>query len=339
MNITFPIRVSPQIKIALELFLVFTLCIVMIMVFHFYTHFISDKLNILNRNILPKSNAAAEMQLYLQSHSHEVLEYLNNHNEAQLEKIRKDAASFEYFLKRYHDLASINNEERQLYLEANENYDLYSGITAELLKVESERSEKLENLVQYFSDLEFFIEDKLKTGFSSPVSISKDKTEALQAIGANVRRISYNLLKYINTNDELLLETVFLNSDDLRQNLTWYMEQSMTKDESSWISNLDILIKRQEDLINDIILLHKSKVTRLELFLKIRQILDYIIDTKIENEAQFSLNVARNDISETLKFSKFLFLMLSLFSLVLGIIMFVIINRYLHEHPFRHSSR
>ena len=339
MKLMFPLNISSQIKIMLELFLVFTMCLVMILVFHFYTQFISDKLNALNRNILPKSNVAAEMQLYLQSHSHKVLEYLNSHGADQLEKIRKDAASFEYFLERYHDLTSVNNREKQLYQEANKNYDLYSGITADLLKVENERSEKLANLIQYFSDLEFFIEDKLKTGFSASVSISKDKIEALQTIESNVRRISFNLLKYINTNDELLLESVFLNSDELRQNITWYMDQSMTKDESDWIKNLNILIQRQENLIDDIILLHKSKVSRLELFLKIRQILDFVIDTKIENEAQFSLNEARNEITEALRFSKFLFLMLSMFSLILGVIMFVIINRYLHEHPFRQSFR
>lgn len=339
MNINFPVKVSPQVKTSLELFLVFSMCIVMVLVFHFYTQFISDKLNTLNRNILPKSNVAAEMQLYLQSHGHEVLEYLNNHSEDQLEKIRKDAASFEYFLERYHDLTSAGNKEKQLYQEANKNYDLYSGITAELLKVENERAEKLGNLLQYFSDLEFYIEDKLKTGFSSPVSISQEKTRALQAIGSNVRKISYNLLKYLNTNDELLLETVFLNSDDLRQKLAWYTNQSMTKDESDWLKNLGVLIQRQDNLIDDIILLHKSKVTRLELFLKVRQILDFVIDTKIETAAQFSLNEARNEISEALKYSKLLFLMLSMFSLILGIIMFLIINRYLHEHPFRHSYR
>ena len=332
MNIINSVNLSPRVIIALELFFVLILCVMMVLTVHFHTQSFKDKLNTLNRISQPTSNIAAGMQIFLNNHSFQVLKYLNNNDIKQLQKIKESADSFEYFLKRYRDLTH-DVKQKQLYLETNINYGFYSVVVSKLINIEKNKSKKIDNLIQSFNDMDIFIADKLRTGFGLVNLSSQEKLDVIQGIRLSVNKISYNLIGFIETDNKQLLELVFQNSDILRNQIGWYLEQSILSDEKVWIKEVEQLVKKQDSLISNIVLLHITKKDHLELFIEIRQLLDHIINTKIGNRAQTRLNDVKRNINDKFNIINMLFSLISIFSFLLGAVMLVIINRY-----FRTSS-
>ena len=333
MNKIGSLKLSSRIKTASELFIILFCCVTMVLTVHFHTQSLKDKLNTLNRISQPKVNVASGMHTFLNSYSSQVLEYISNQDIKQLEKLKESADSFEYFLKRYHDLTN-SPERNQLYLEVNINYDFYNTVTSELINIENDKSKKIDNLIQSFNDIDSSIADKIRIGFELDNSGSQEKLNVIQGVEVTVNRISYHLFRFIETDNKQSLELVFQNSDILRNHLTRYMEQSMLLNEEVWIRQVEQLVKQQDSLIADILFLHTLKRNHLELFIQIRQVLDHIINVKIGNEAQLSLNDARREIDDAHNMSNVLFLLISIFSLLLGAVMVVIFHHHFNNRIY-----
>jgi len=313
-------------KLRLVICILLTLFVVLGIVSYMYIIKIhKDLASIINVEV-PSSAASFEMEINLEEIGVALFEYLNQHNDDSLLRIKKDEKHFEFFLNQYLKLA-ISTREKKLAGKINKTYILYKNLTTRLIHIEDGLRKYVGVINENFEEMDNIIDDNIQIFLKSKLPLIDEKMHVSMELEININGIAKGLAKYLISNDPRYERRIDKDEDDFNKALKEYKKLRNCPLELQYLKQLQDIFTDNISHIRNLIELSKVKDKNLIIFAKLRAEIDDFLDDEVQIISQNKLRLAENKSNQTIHTTFNVILSILIFGFIVGIFLSVIITR------------
>jgi len=211
------------------------------------TQFIESKIREITEVEEPTSVAAFEMEINLIGTGFAVVAYLHDHDPIHLQRIAKDEADFEYFQRRYHELAE-SEEGKALGRKVDAGYTKFKFIADELIAIEDEQTRAMDIFGQNLVEIDELLDDYVQVSIKPDDPKAYEKMHAALEMEINVNGIAKGLGNFLRTHDLRFEERVHDDEGDFLKYLEVYTALPLSELEIQWIERVHDLFDHSVQL-------------------------------------------------------------------------------------------
>jgi PAS domain S-box-containing protein len=274
----------------------------------------------------PVSTAAQEMEINLVETGFALLGYLHDRDSIHLERIRDAASDFAAFQKEYYRLAETAKG-RELGSQVAKDYARFREIAGQLIGVEDLQKQKMQQFLQDLDALDGLLDEKIQASVQLHGPQALEKLRAVLEMEVHATGIAKGVGNFHRTHAASHEDRLLKDEQDFKRYSALYGRLLVSARERQWVAEIETLFGRTAELAREIVALDKAKKTGLAEFVRMRRMLDQVLDDEIQAQVQADMTGAKEHVQAAVAHTSQLIVGLLLTGLAFGSLVGVAIAR------------